>query len=132
MKNIALTQNHLYRKVYRAGKHAAGKSIVVYALKDTMASKLKKANPLKQKINRVGISVSKKYGKAVERNRAKRIVREAYRLIAKEGELKTGYLIVLSIREGAKGRKTPEVYNEMKRAFHRIDMFMPQSLNPEN
>ena len=74
MKNIASTENHLYKKAYAGGKKAGGKLTVVYVLKDKKAYVLKKANPQKEYINRIGITVSKKIGGAVQRNRAKRVV----------------------------------------------------------
>ena len=46
--------------------------------------------------NRLGITVSKKIGHAVERNRAKRVIREAYRLC--EDRIKNGYDFVFVAR----------------------------------
>lgn len=52
--------------------------------------------------NRIGITTSKKIGNAVKRNRARRIIKEAYRL--SEPELKQGYDYVFVARG-----KTPHV-----------------------
>ena len=41
----------------------------------------------------MGISVGKKHGKSVQRNRIKRLLREAFRAV--EGEMKGTYSIVL-------------------------------------
>ena len=60
MRYGVLCENHLYNKVFSARKKAGGKTVVVYYLKDLKANKLRKANPMKEKINRMGISVSKK------------------------------------------------------------------------
>ena len=62
MRYGVLCENHLYNKVFSARKKAGGKTVVVYYLKDLKANKLRKANPMKEKINRMGISVSKKTG----------------------------------------------------------------------
>ena len=84
MKFYAITENHLYRKAYKNGKRASARSISVYVLRDRHAALLKKQNPEKKTLNRIGISASKKIGGAVQRNRAKRVIREAYRQIDKE------------------------------------------------
>jgi len=45
--------------------------------------------------NRIVITFVRKYGNAVQRNRARRLGREAYRLM--KGTLKTGYDLVLLV-----------------------------------
>jgi ribonuclease P protein component len=50
---------------------------------------------------RVGVSVTKRLGGAVERNRLKRVLREAYRL--EESRVKAGYDVVLVARGGLPG-----------------------------
>ena len=91
MKFISLTENHLFSKAYRSPQKALTRTVAVYVMKDRLEKKLKKENPLKESLNRVGISASKKVGGAVERNRAKRVVREAYRRTELECGIKKGY-----------------------------------------
>ncbi len=122
MKNIAVTENHLYKKVYTGGKKACGKYTVIYVLKDLKARKLKKAHPQKIFINRVGLTVSKKLGHAVQRNRVKRIIRAAFAQIEKEAPLKKGNLIVIAAREPAVDAKASNLYTEMKDQFYRLDL----------
>ena len=81
-------------------------------------------NPMKEKINRMGISVSKKNGGAVKRNRAKRIIREAYRQIESERPLKKGNLIVILAREGIGGAKMQDVKRDLFRSFERLELFL--------
>ena len=118
MKEIAIKENHLYNKTYTRGKRFVGKLIAVYVLKDLAAKRLKKANPTGEYINRVGITVSKKIGGAVCRNRSKRIIREAYRVY--KSRLKTGNLIVISARAAIVGKKTFDIERELGRAFESL------------
>ncbi len=120
MKSYAIRENHLYNKVFRKGKKYVGRLVAVYVLKDYAASRLAKANPEKKYFNRVGLSVSKKLGGAVVRNRAKRIVRAAYAEL--RDELRTGYLIVISPRGAATDKKSTDVEAELRRAFEFLDM----------
>ena len=120
MKNIAIKENHLYQKAYRQGKRAVGKTIAVYVLRDYAANRLKKENPEKQFVNRLGLSVSKKIGSAVERNRAKRVIRAAYDPL--KPHLRTGFLIVISAREAIDGKTSTEVGCELEKAFRSLNM----------
>lgn len=73
--------------------------------------------------NRVGISISKKIGSAVERNRAKRIIRAAYRL--NESDFPVGLDIVFAVRSGIadktsddiEGFITSRLLKDMSKAF---------------
>ena len=115
MKNIAIKENHLYTKAYRNGERFVGKYVAVYVLRDYSAKRLCRENPRKEKVNRLGIAVSKKIGGAVERNRAKRIIRAGYNAL--ESNLKKGYLVVISAREAINGMKSTDVAMELERAF---------------
>jgi len=69
LKFVSLKKKQDFKKVYSQGKYAADALFVAYAL----------ANDLDH--NRIGITVSKKVGGAVVRNRVKRWVKESYRLV---------------------------------------------------
>jgi len=98
MKFAAIRENHLYAKAYSRGKKFVGRYVVVYVLPDYAAARLKRANPTGEKLNRIGITVTKKLGGAVVRNRAKRIIREGYRQADKKRPIKKGFLIVIVAR----------------------------------
>ena len=65
--SCALKLNHVFRRLYHTGAVANG-FLVLYA------------RPNKLGINRIGITVSKKLGHAVVRNRVRRRLREIYRI----------------------------------------------------
>ena len=115
----------MFVKAYTGGRRAPAKSCTVYVLKDRKAKRIMKSRPDKQYINRIGITVSKKIGGAVQRNRAKRVIREALRLIMQEYTLKTGHLIVIAARENATVCKMQDVKRDLQAALMRVSMIVP-------
>ena len=79
----ALKLNHIFRRLYSTQEYANG-MLVLYA------------RPNRLGVNRVGITTGKKLGHAVVRNRARRRLREVYRL--NEALFKPGYDIVVVAR----------------------------------
>ena len=122
MKHAAIKENHLYNKVFRRGDRFIGKLVTVHVLVDYAAKKRMLAHPLKQWTIGIGLSVSKKLGGAVGRNRAKRIIRAALRRLEEETPLKTGKLIVIGARDDIVGKTSADVYSELSAAFRRLDM----------
>lgn len=120
MKNLAIKEHHLYNKAFTRGKRFVGKYTAVYVLRDYAAERLKKENPQKLYVNRLGLSVSKKLGGAVRRNRAKRILRAGYDSV--KNELKTGYLIVISPRVSALSAKSTDIAAELSEAFDALGL----------
>ena len=84
---VPLKLNHVFRRLYAKGESAVGRFVVVYA----------RRNGTDQ--NRLGITTGVKLGRAVDRNRARRRIRETYRL--NEHSLKRGYDIVVVARTAA-------------------------------
>jgi len=122
LKYRAISENHLYSKAYTKGKKCVAKRVVVYVLKDLRAEALKRANPEKKKINRVGITVTKKMGGAVVRNRVKRILRDGYRAVDTKYGVKKGYLIVIVARNFAVTAKSGDIAADLKYSFKTLDM----------
>jgi ribonuclease P protein component len=81
--SCALKLNHIFRRLYASSGHANG-YLVLYA------------RPNRSATNRVGITVSKKLGHAVVRNRVRRRLREIYRL--NEERFAPGWDIVVVAR----------------------------------
>ena len=130
MKDIAIKENHLYQKAYRNGEKAHSKHVSVYILRDWGAKKQMLMNPEKKYINRIGLSVSKKIGGAVVRNRVKRIIRAGLAEAKDYAPLKTGYLIVISARVGANDASSNDIAKELIHSFKKLDMYkIPQTEN---
>lgn len=96
MKFVPVNKHYLYQKAWRNGARRSASTIAVYALRDKQARFLASRHPQHRIVNRIGISASKKVGGAVQRNRAKRVIREAYRQIEREIGVKKGWIIVIT------------------------------------
>ena len=83
-KSATLNLNSQFRRLYRSGASCVRPSLVLYAKQNG------------QTLNRFGITVSKKIGKANIRNRAKRRLREAMR--AHAPYMKQGFDFVVVAR----------------------------------
>lgn len=84
--STSLKLNHVFRRLYHTSGFADG-YLVLYARKNRLDR------------NRIGITVSKKLGKAHVRNRARRRIREVYRL--NEEKFLPGWDIVVVARSKA-------------------------------
>ena len=127
MKNIAISEDHLFRKVYAKGQKIFCKHIAVYVLTDYRASRLARENPQKTRLNRVGLTVTKKLGKAVIRTRTRRILRAAYQQLEKENNIKKGFLVVIVARDAATTAKTQDVYGDLLYAFRKLGLLIPDN-----
>src|SRR5574344_1294739 len=109
MKLYTVKENHLFSKAYQKGKKSVKKYVCVYVMPDYHAARLQRENPLKLRICRVGFTATKKLGGAVARNRAKRIMREAYYKTCKNHDVKTGLIIIIAARVSVTEAKTEQV-----------------------
>ncbi len=130
MKPYAIKEQHLYQKTFRQGRRWSGRLVTVCVLKDLAAKRLKKANPQKQLLNRIGLSVPKREGGAIERNRVKRIIRAGLCGVEKKHPLRRGFLIVIAARPGIEKQKSTAVEAELLYIFKKLDMLAPTSDAP--
>lgn len=88
-KTSSMKYNRDFRYLYRRGQSIAAGYLVLYYKK------------VPQPGNVLGITVTKKLGGAVVRNRVRRLIKECYRL--REKEIGTGYKLVIVARNRAAG-----------------------------
>lgn len=80
-----LSRSAEFERVYRQGSSSANRHLILYSFPNAAAER-----------PRLGLSVSRKVGGAVERNRVKRLLREAFERV--EGELSAGQDVVVVAR----------------------------------
>ena len=112
-KTEAIKLNKDFRRLYYRGKSFAGKYIVVYTLRNG------------RKNNRLGLTCGKTVGKAVARNRAKRLMRESYRLT--ENSIKSGNDIVIVARSRSVYAKCSAVKKEFEYAAKKLGLYEEQN-----
>jgi ribonuclease P protein component len=71
-KSLRLLYPHQFRRVMKYGYRVSGKYLIIHLCESNQSSL------------KLGITVSRKFGKSVERNYFKRLVREAFRLSQKQ------------------------------------------------
>ena len=107
-----IKENFMFSKVFKNGRYASNNFLTVYVLKN-----YNKKAPAK-----FGVSVSAKNGCAVRRNRAKRVIREAF--AALYGRVPRGYLVIVVGKKPCfdKNNKTPSVLEAMESALTRLNL----------
>ena len=105
-----LKENKDFRRLYHRGKSYVSPVLVTYVMKNRKAGL------------RIGFTTSKKIGIAVQRNRSRRIMREAFRLIAPE--LKTGYDFVFVARSAINEKKYSDVEAAMINLLKKAGIYL--------
>ena len=90
-----IKDNKIFLRCFRSGKFVSCGFLTVYFVQNKLP------------VSRFGISVGKKQGGAVQRNRIKRIFRAGYRLC--ETELPIGYDLVFAARNDACEKSSDDV-----------------------
>ena len=100
-----------FKRVYSKGRSFVSELVVLYVTPNTLHS------------TRVGFAASKKIGKAVARNRAKRVMREAVR--ENLSRLGSGYDLVVVGRRRTVEAKTPDVRAALEKALLKSGVVKP-------
>ena len=101
-KSLRLRKNIEFQKVYKRGKSFWNREYTILILKNNLTT------------SRIGFTVSKKFGSAVERNAIKRKLREIIRI--NRDTLVKGYDIVIIPKKNTKDMK----YYELERSLHHV------------
>lgn len=110
MKITTITSNRDFQRIYRKGKSFVSPALVTYALKT-------KNNNL-----RIGITTSKKVGKAVSRNRSRRLIRAAFTHL--NADKSSSYDIIFVARTRTAYCKSYEIEKMMREHFTKLGIIV--------
>ena len=109
-QTVMLKKNYEFKIVLTKGRFYIGKQLKIVILKNGKNSKT------------LGIAVSTKNGKALQRNKAKRLIREAYKNL--EEKIINGYSIVVLLKKDIdiNDMKYIDIINEMENTFKKANI----------
>ncbi|MFD2170643.1 ribonuclease P protein component [Tumebacillus lipolyticus] len=116
-KEHRLTDKRDFQRVFHHGQSFANRYLVIYYLKNRNCDTF-----------RVGFSVSKKVGKAVMRNRVKRLLREAFR--ANREQIVESYDLVVIARPSASDLNFEKMLQNVQHLLRNIDRPEGQNRKP--
>lgn len=105
---VSLTENREFKRIYNRGKSVVNHLLVLYYVENELP------------FNRLGITVSKKIGKAVVRNKVRRVIKENYRL--KESHIREGYDIIFVTRVQGKDASYKQISSAMDNLLKRTGL----------
>jgi len=109
-KEYRIKKNEEFQQVFKHGKSFANRQLVIYYVKKPG-----------QHHFRVGLSVGKKIGNAVTRNRIKRYLRTSFQEL--ENEIKHEYDYVVIARQPAKDMNGKEIKKSLIHLIHKEQLF---------
>jgi len=102
----SIKKNDEYKNIYKKGKKIVNKYFVFYYFKNNLD------------YDRIGFTVSKKVGKAVTRNKARRVLKEIFRLNFKETVKGYDFVIVArNIMKNAEYKKVDKEFINVYKKF---------------
>ena len=107
---VPICRNNDFRRVYAKGKYFVSQDVVVYVLKN------------RYRQTRIGITASKKIGNAVKRNRSRRIIKEAVRVLLPA--MKTGQDYVFVARGKTPYRKSTDMLHSITSLLKKAKMLV--------
>ena len=114
---LTLRKQRDFARIYKQGKSKGSRFTVILYKKNGLG------------ITRTAFVASRKVGNSVERNRSRRLMREAYRAIAPG--MKGGYDVIFVARNTINGRKEAEVEKSMRKALMECELLKDDRKNNE-
>jgi ribonuclease P protein component len=105
-----LSKTSEFKKVFSEGRRIEGKNLIIFILKNNYD------------FNRPGIIVKKETGKAVVRNKVKRRLKEATRLLNKK--LLSGYDIIILAKNNIRTANYFEICYDLESLFYKGKLFL--------
>jgi ribonuclease P protein component len=105
LKKNVLRRKSDFSTIYNKGKSVGDRYVVLFYRKNNLP------------YNRIAYLASKKVGNAVKRNRARRLMKESFRLT--NLEIPTGYDLIFIARNTITNRKCAEVKKSLESALKR-------------
>lgn len=109
-KKYRIKKNNDFQRVFKHGKSMANRQFIIYTLEQSEEPEF-----------RIGLSVSKKIGNAVTRNRVKRLIRQVF-LEEKERIIKGKDFVVIA-RKPAAEMTYHEVKSSLKHIFKKAKLY---------
>ena len=88
-EDFSVKKNNEFKRAYKRGLHKGGRFLYAGVYRTSRGD------------SRLGISVGKKYGNSVQRNRFKRLVRECFRAL--RPEINGSYDVIVTAKPGDRG-----------------------------
>lgn len=112
LKKEILRRKDDFNRIYKRGKSVGERYIVLFYRKNNLL------------YNRTAFLASKKVGNSVERNRARRLMKENYKFL--HDDISEGYDLIFIARNTINGKKVSDVEKSMKRALSKAKLSKEQ------
>lgn len=103
LKKTVLRRKSDFSSIYKKGKSVGDRYVVLFYKKNGLP------------YNRMAFLASKKVGNSVQRNRARRLMKESFRLM--DSDIPTGYDFIVIARNTISGKKCADVKKSLESAF---------------
>ena len=109
LKKEVLRKKDDFDRIYKNGRSLGERYVVIFFQRNNLG------------YNRTAFLASKKVGNSVQRNRAKRLMKESFRLL--QEEIKIGYDFIIIARKPILSCKMENVKESMSRALEKGKLF---------